>query len=95
MKLFKAIYKWIKFIFSNNPIVFAEYKDGIMTIKHKDGTEKKYKGNSTVWHELPMMTRQGATKEYQLCELLQYIKQWGGAYPTAHKTKNPTIHIKA
>lgn len=61
----------------------------IMTVTYSDGSQNKYKGDCTIWHELPMMTRCSIWKEAELCSYWQYIKTHGNDYPTAHLNSNP------
>jgi len=56
----------------------------ILTVKFKDGGETKYKGQCTVWHELPRMKRCGTFEESDLHKLWEYCTQHKGNYPTAH-----------
>jgi hypothetical protein len=80
----KTLIKKLKYFFSN-PVIFAEYKQGIMTVNYKDGKVDQFQGDCTVWYKLPYMKRCGTLKEGFLCELWKYNKKWGGAYPDAHK----------
>ncbi|MDD4515623.1 hypothetical protein [Massilibacteroides sp.] len=76
MKLFKRKIK--------RCVIFAEYNDGIMTLKYNDNTEEQYKGSSTVWFKLPYMIRQGTMMEYYLHQIFEYIQYWNGTFPNAH-----------
>lgn len=83
----KKFFNSIIFLF-HNPVIYAEYKDKIMTVKYKSGKIEKYEGRSTVWYSLPSMSRPGTLAESWLSGLYKYNKRWGGPYPNAHKEAN-------
>jgi len=63
------------------------YKDGIMTVFYNNWSFTQYKGESTVWYELPLMRRAATSRELKLCEYYKYITYYKGDYPTAHLRK--------
>ena len=79
--------KWIKKLFAGDPVTKAKYESGIMTVTYESGKVEKYSGSCTVWHKLPYMKRVRAMGEGWLCDLWEYNRQWGGAYPNAHKER--------
>jgi len=86
------LFKKIKSIFTkeakkDRTVIFAEYVGDIMTVRYSDGSESKFKGSISVWHEMPYMNRCGTYKEVWLCQLYEYCKHWKGTYPDAHKNK--------
>jgi hypothetical protein len=74
--------------FFHNPIVSADYKDGVMTIEYENQKVEQYSGDCTVWYKMPYMKRCGTSTESWLCELWKYNRTWGGPYPNAHETKS-------
>jgi len=81
-KFFKASIAKIK-----NELDEANYdfKSEVLTMTFKDGTIEEYKGSSTVWRKMPLMTRCSTLKEYDLCDIYKYINHYGNPYPKAHK----------
>jgi hypothetical protein len=57
----------------------------ILSVTWSSGETIQYKGECTVWHEMPMMKRCSTLMESLLSELWEYHKNYGNPYPTAHE----------
>jgi hypothetical protein len=65
-------------------VVNAIYENGIMTVTYSNDTVRKYRGNSTVWYELPLMERCHTSTESKLSDIQVYINHSGNPYPDSH-----------
>lgn len=61
-------------------IVSATYENQVMTVTYSNGKVKKYKGECTVWHELPSFKRCDTPKESLLADLWEYIRHHKHSY---------------
>lgn len=68
-------------------IVKAEYIKGIMYVDYSDESKKEFKGDCTVWSELPFMDRCDSFTETRLLEIWKYLEHYGGVYPLSHLKK--------
>tara|TARA_R110002051_G_scaffold320057_1_gene404845 strand:- start:831 stop:1160 length:330 start_codon:yes stop_codon:yes gene_type:complete len=68
-------------------IVKAEYINGVMYVEYSDESKKEFKGDCTVWSELPFMDRCDSFTETRLLEIWKYLEHYGGVYPLSHLKK--------
>lgn len=89
----KNILKRLMIVLFGKEILLARYdfKTQVMTIDYTNDTTEQFKGSGTVWHEMPLMKRCNTFDEGTLCEIWEYITQWGNPYPIAHQKCEPQI----
>lgn len=88
MGMIKRFFDGLMATVSGDPMVHAEMErdgfDSIITVTRKSGDKSKYRGDCTVWHKMPHMSRCSTALEGQLSELQKYCKKWKGPWPVAH-----------
>lgn len=89
----KNFWKKVKQFFYGKEILMAFYdrRTQVMTIHYTNKTSEEYKGSGTVWYLLPLMKRCETFEEGMLCEIWEYILEWGNPYPMAHQKGEPQI----
>lgn len=85
MKIFRRIME----AFLPSKITKATYNeiDEVMKVEFANGSKRVFKGDVSVWNELPLMNHCSVFEEGTLCDIQKYIKHHGNPYPTAHLSK--------
>lgn len=89
----KTLLKRVKNWLFGKQILLARYdfNKQVMTVCYVDETTEQFKGAGTVWDELPTMKPADLFQSGVLCEVWEYIMDYGNPYPIAHEKGEPQI----